>query len=232
MAPAAALPNISAAAGRCRTPKSTAKATAPTAAARVNSHVGAGGASAILLIACMPLAAASRLAHNSSTVRKVEATRSMSTPEGAASIAEVNLPFTSSVCTSSSPQCGNIAVRNPKHLLSRLAAPKVWSVDSPLMYKTRATARIRFEHSSRVRLAPDNCRSTIVGVIHPPENTVGVGAELNNKSAPAESMSMVEETGPRQRRQARLRRGGPFSSDRQRYQIQLPSRSRALALRP
>src|SRR5271169_1977270 len=50
IAPAAALKNINAAAGRCWTPKITASATAPAAAARVKSHVGAGGACEIALI--------------------------------------------------------------------------------------------------------------------------------------------------------------------------------------
>ncbi len=47
IAPAAALTRMSAPAGRCRTPKSTANSTAPAAAANVNNHVGAGGTSEI-----------------------------------------------------------------------------------------------------------------------------------------------------------------------------------------
>src|ERR1700682_4893025 len=51
MPPAPALTKISAAAARCWTPKITANATAPAAAATVNSHVGAGGVFDILVIA-------------------------------------------------------------------------------------------------------------------------------------------------------------------------------------
>src|SRR5260370_19893452 len=56
MAPAPALTNMSAAAARCWTPKITANATAPAAAASVNNHVGDGGAVDILVIS--PIAAA------------------------------------------------------------------------------------------------------------------------------------------------------------------------------
>src|SRR6202022_4933984 len=69
MAPAAALTKISAAAGRCWTPKITANATAPAAAASVNSHVGAGGAREIALITSLAAVGASRPARSSSIAR-------------------------------------------------------------------------------------------------------------------------------------------------------------------
>src|SRR5713226_7977922 len=66
MAQAPALTNMSAAAARCWTPKITANATAPAAAASVNSHVGAGGVFDILVIASIDQAGASRPAPRSS----------------------------------------------------------------------------------------------------------------------------------------------------------------------
>src|SRR5882762_11038178 len=90
-APAPALTNMSAAAARCWTPKITANATAPAAAARVNSHVGADGVFEILVIDPIAAAGASRPAPSSSIARIVEATRSISTPAGSASTAEINL---------------------------------------------------------------------------------------------------------------------------------------------
>jgi len=87
---------MSAAAARCCTPKSTANATAPAAAASVNNHVGAGGVFEILVIASIAAVGASRAAPNSSIARIVEATRSMSTPAGSAATAEINLVSLSS----------------------------------------------------------------------------------------------------------------------------------------
>ncbi len=96
MAPAPALTNMSAAAARCWTPKITANATAPAAAASVNNHVGDGGVFDILVIASIAAAGASRPASRSSIARIVEATRSMFTPAGSASTAEISLACPSS----------------------------------------------------------------------------------------------------------------------------------------
>src|SRR6516164_1670345 len=78
MAPAAALTNISAAGTECSTPKISASATAPAAAAK--SHAGTGGAREIAAIACAAASGASRPAPSSSMTRAADATRSMSTP--------------------------------------------------------------------------------------------------------------------------------------------------------
>jgi len=90
MAPSAALANMIAAAGGCWTPKSTANATAPAAAASVNSHVGAGGACEIALIASVAAAGANRPAPISSIARIAETTRSMFTPVGSAAAVEIS----------------------------------------------------------------------------------------------------------------------------------------------
>jgi hypothetical protein len=91
MAPIAALTKMSAAAGRCRTPKINANATAPAAAASVNSHVGVGGAREIALIASFAAAGERRPSPSSSVVRMVEATRFISTPVGSAATAKISL---------------------------------------------------------------------------------------------------------------------------------------------
>jgi hypothetical protein len=65
MAPAPALKNMSAAADRCSTPKITANAIAPAAAASANNHVEAGGAWEIALIDTIAAAGASRPASKS-----------------------------------------------------------------------------------------------------------------------------------------------------------------------
>ena len=90
IAPAAALRNANAAADRCSTPKITANAAAPAAAASVKSHVGAGGASEIVLIAFIAAPGASRPASRSSIVRVADATRSMFTPVGSTANVEIN----------------------------------------------------------------------------------------------------------------------------------------------
>ncbi len=90
-APPAALANMMAAADECCTPNSTDRATAPAAAASVNSHVGAGGACEIVPIAAIAAAGASRPAARSSSARVAEATRAMFTPAGSAGIAVISL---------------------------------------------------------------------------------------------------------------------------------------------
>src|SRR3984957_2070722 len=90
IAPAAALRNTNAAADRCSTPKITAKATAPAAAASVKSHVGAGGAPEIVLIAFIAAPGASRPASRSFIARAADATRSIFTPVGSTATVEIS----------------------------------------------------------------------------------------------------------------------------------------------
>jgi hypothetical protein len=80
MAPAAALTNINIAAEKCWTPKITANATAPAAAASVKSHVGAGGDRAMSSIILTATSGPRRPDTTSSIARIVDATRSISTP--------------------------------------------------------------------------------------------------------------------------------------------------------
>ena len=96
MAPALALTNMIAAAGRCWMPKIAANATAPAAAASVNSQLGAGGACEIVLITPIAAVEASRPVQRSSIARIAEATRSISTPAGLALTEEMNLASLSS----------------------------------------------------------------------------------------------------------------------------------------
>ena len=71
MAPAPALTKISTAGRKWPTPKITANATAPAAAASAKSHVGAGGAREITPIAFIAASGASRPDSTSSIARIV-----------------------------------------------------------------------------------------------------------------------------------------------------------------
>ena len=121
IAPAAALTKISAAADRCSTPKITASATAPAAAASVNNHVEAGGAREIAAIAASALSGASRRVPISPIACMVEATRSMFTPAGSAAMAQFSRPLPSSARSCSSPQRGMMLARRPRQFAETLA---------------------------------------------------------------------------------------------------------------
>ena len=82
MAPAPALTNISIAAEKCWTPKITANATAPAAAASVKSHVGAGGDRAMSSIVFTATSGPRRPDTTFSIARIVDVTRFISTPAG------------------------------------------------------------------------------------------------------------------------------------------------------
>src|SRR5262244_2503159 len=66
--------------------KGTASAAAPAAAARANSHVGAGGACEIALSAARKAGGAITPASRSAAARMAEPTRSISTPVGSAAL--------------------------------------------------------------------------------------------------------------------------------------------------
>src|SRR5438045_8707096 len=103
-APAPALTKISMAAQLCWTPKITANATAPAAAASAKRPVGDGGDREIWSIVFLAEFGARRPAAISSIARIVDATRSISTPTGAATAWPASTAASLQATSGSAPQ--------------------------------------------------------------------------------------------------------------------------------
>ena len=142
MAPMAALKTIKPTAARCETPKITARAAAPAAAASVNSQVAAGGAFPILRIVDARSTELIRPAFISVSAFIAAATRCMSIPAGFAATCDARTSLWAATSSWSSPHRGRTAALSPQVFASCPAAATVCSVDCPLTYSTRANARM------------------------------------------------------------------------------------------